>query len=177
MFGFLQKILRGGQDPSFDIDALTAQFLSSLPPCTEYVVMASDKYSEKYKCEVTVNAKNIAPFVKRIAGHTIGGSVESKVSRAAMPIWLDSASQNDGKTSYLPTSFAKITDAYVLNFIHDGIADIHCNECGRSINRIDEDIKNLNVSGPWSEWTDSWYCQAGHLLYSEDHEVHFLRSR
>ena len=84
---------------------------------------------------------------------------------------------DDGKTSYLPASFAEVIDAYVLNFIKDGISDIHCKECGRSTADIEPATRNHKVTGPWSEWTDAWRCQAGHLLYTEDHEIHILRRR
>lgn len=178
MVGFFRKLL-GGEPPSppFDRDAQATQLLSALPPCTQYVVVASDKYSGKYKCEVTVNATDIAPFVKSLADSTFGGSRESQVARAAMPLWLSRASPNDGKTSYLPASFAEVTDAYVLNFIKDGIADIYCHECRKSIADIKSATRNRKVTGPWSEWTDAWRCQAGHLLYTEDHELHILRRR
>lgn len=178
MVGFFRKLLGGEpRNPAFDCEAQAAQMLSALPPCTQYVVVASDKYSDKYNCEVTVNAADIAPFVQTIAKSTSGGSRESQVARAAMPRWLSKASPNDGKTSYLPASFAEVTDAFVLNFITDGIAGIYCNECRKSIVDIQSATSNRKVTGPWSQWTDEWRCQAGHLLYQEDHEVHFIRRR
>ena len=177
MIGFFRKLLGGEPPPPFDRDAQVTQLLAALPPCTQYVVVASDKYSGKYRCEVTVSATDIETFVKSLAESTFGGSRESQIARAAMPRWLKSASPNDGKTSYLPASFAEVIDAYVLNFIKDGISDIHCKECGRSTADIEPATRNHKVTGPWSEWTDAWRCQAGHLLYTEDHEIHILRRR
>lgn len=178
MVGFFRKLLGGEPPPPpFDREAQATQLLAALPPCTEYVVVASDRYSGKYRCEVTVRAKDIAPFVKRLAESTIGGSRDSQVARVAMPRWLKDASPNDGKTSYPSAAFAEITDVYVLNFIKDGIADVFCKECDRSIAEIEPATRNHKVTGPWSEWTDSWRCPAGHLLYTEDHEIHILRRR
>ena len=178
MVGFFRRIL-GGQPPSppFDREAQATLLLASLPHCTQYVVVASDKYSGKYRCEVTVSATDIAPFVKSLAESTFGGSRESQVARTAMPRWLSRASPNDGKTSYLPTSFAGITDAYVLNFIRDGVADVYCKECRGNIADIKSDTRNRKVTGPWSEWTNEWRCKSGYLQYTEDHEMHILRRR
>lgn len=176
MIGLFRKLFGGDQaSPPFDRAAQAMQFVAALPPCTQYIVVASDKYSGQYRCEVTVSAMDIAPFVKSLACATSGGSWESQIARIAMPIWLNQASRNDGKTSYLPASFVEVVEAYVLNFINDGIASIYCKECGRNTTDIESTTRNHKTTGPWSEWTEAWRCQAGHLLYTADHEIHILR--
>ena len=177
MAGFLRKILGGKSSPTFYLDAQARQLLAVLPACTQYVVAASDRYSGEYRCEVTVAAMDIAPFVSRLSKSTFGGSRESQVARAAMPQWLELASHTDGNTSYLPLAFAKVIDSYILNFIKEGIADIYCKECQERIGPFQSTTRNLRVTGPWSEWTDAWHCEHGHLLYTEDHELHILRRR
>jgi hypothetical protein len=178
VLGFFQKLLSGKppSPPTCSV-AQATQVLDSLPPCTQYVVVASEKYSGKYRCEVTVTASDIAPFIKNLCDSTFGGTKESQLARFAMPRWLGRASLNDGKISYLPASFVEIADPYVLNFIKDGIADVYCKECGKSVVDIKSATRHRKVTGPWSEWTDAWRCQAGHLLYTEDHEIHIMRSR
>lgn len=177
MVGFFKKLLGGAPLPPFDKDAEAIKLLAVLPPCAQYVVVASDRYSGKYKCEVTIPAAQLGPFVSHLTQSTFGGSQESQVARIAMPKWLASASSNDGKTSYLSSAFIDIIDSYILNFIKKDIADVYCKECGKAIGTIDSSTRNRRVSGPWSEWTDAWHCQMGHLLYTEDHEIHILRSR
>lgn len=178
MVSFFRKFLGGTpRTAPFDHQAQARQALESLPPCTQYVVIASSKYSGKYRCEVTVAAADIAPFMKNVAASTFGGSKQSQVARTALPVWLANASFNDGKTSYLPRMFADELDFYVLNFIKEGIATVFCNDCGLSIDEVQTSIRNRQVTGSWSEWTDSWKCQAGHVLYTEDQEMHILRRR
>jgi hypothetical protein len=163
--------------PPFDLEAETMKLLAVLSPCAQYVVVASDRYSGKFKCEVTVPAVQLAPFVNHLTQTTLGGSRESQVARVAMPRWLAKASVNDGKTTYLSPAFVDIIESYVLNFIKDDIADVYCKECRKIINTVDLSTRNRRGSGPWSEWTDAWHCQNGHLLYTEDHELHMMRRR
>ncbi len=173
MIGFLNRLFGGG--PLFDLDGETSKLLASLPPCSEHVIVASDRYSQKYRCEVQVPTSKLEPFVRHLTESTFGGSKESQVARKAMPRWLQAASLTDSKASYLPTAFVDILDAYVLNFIRDGIATVTCKECGCAITDIDEEAENRKVSGSWSEWTSRWHCPKGHLLYTEDHDVHIFR--
>lgn len=176
MVGFFRKLLGGETTPPpFDRDAEAQKLLVLLPLCAQYVVVASDRYFGKYKCEVTVPAAQLVAFVSHLTQSTFGGSRESQVARVAMPKWLARASFNDGKTSYLSPAFVDVIDSYVLNFIKEDIADVYCKECGKTIGTIDSSTRNRIVTGPWSEWTDAWYCQSGHLLYTEDHEMHILR--
>lgn len=168
--------LFGNSPPPFDRDAAITALLSTLPPCTQHVVVASHRYSGNYRCEVTVPAEYLADFARRHAERTIGGSRESEVARVAMPIWLTRASRDD-KSSYMPQPFVKNVDAYVLNFIKDGSASVHCNDCGAVVREFQEQTRNESRAGPWSEWTSSWRCPHGHLLYTEDHEVHFVYAR
>jgi hypothetical protein len=177
MAGFFRKMFGAtSQAPSFDPENEAAKLLAILPPCSQNVVVASDRYSGKYRCEVSVPASHLMPFVEKLVSSTIGGSQESRVARIALPRWLRSASTDDGKSSYLPPQFVDILDVYVLNFIMNGVADIYCKDCGKKIDYINQNDRNQQGGGPWSEWTSSWRCPEGHLLYTEDHELHILRS-
>lgn len=166
----------GTTPPPFDPQLAASSLISALPPCTQHVVVASHRYSGSYRCEVTVPAEYLASFARRHAERTIGGSRESEAARVAMPTWLSRASR-DGKSSYMPLPFVQILDAYVLNFIKDGVAAVYCNDCGGVVREFQEQSRNESRAGPWSEWTSSWHCPRGHLLYTEDHEVHFVYAR
>ena len=173
--GFFANLF-GKSSPPFDAQAEAAKLLDVLPPCSQSVVVASPRYSGNYRCEVSVPALRLTVFVRRLGESTFGGSQESQVVRAAMPLWLERASL-DGKTSYMPQDFFENINAYVLNFIKDGNAEIYCNDCGTVIRDLKEQTRNESRSGPQSEWTSSWRCPSGHLLYTEDHEVRFIYAR
>ena len=177
MANFLRRLL-GGDPPSppFDVESEVSKLLAALPPCAARVVVASPRYSGGYRCEVTVAAKDLAPFVEGLAKSTFGGSRQSQVGRAAFPRWLRSAGTVGTSTSYLPSSFVDVVSSYVLNFVNDGSATVYCPDCKTPV-QINQQTRNHQVSGPWSEWTDGWHCQRGHLLYAEDHELHILRRR
>jgi len=119
MIGFIHRLLGGGT-PSldFDLDKEVGKFISSLPQCSQHVVVASDRYFQKYHCEVFVPAVKLAPFVRSLSDSTLCGSRESEVALKAMPQWLDGASNTDGNAIYLPNLFVEIVDTYVLNFIN-----------------------------------------------------------
>ena len=173
--GFFANLF-GKSSPPFDAQAEAVKLLDVLPPCSQNVVVASPRYSGNYRCEVSVPAHRLTVFVRRLGESTFGGSQESQVVRAAMPLWLERASL-DGKTSYMPQDFFENINAYVLNFIKDGNAVIYCNDCGTVIRDLKEQTRNESRSGPQSEWTSSWRCPSGHLLYTEDHEVRFIYAR
>jgi len=183
VLGFFRKLLGleppppSPWPPPFDCEGEAVQLLATLPPCAQYVVVASDKYSGAYKCEVTVAAAYLAPFMSDRTQWSSGGTRESQVARAALPRWLQNASTTDEKTSYLPPSFVKEIDDWVLNFIRDGIADVYCKECQKSIKNIESATRNQKATGPWREWTAEWRCQSGHLLYTEDHEMRLFPRR
>ena len=173
--GFFANLFGKSSSP-FDAQAEAVKLLAVLPPCSQNVVVASPRYSGNYRCEVSVPANRLTVFVRRLSESTFGGSQESQVVRAAMPLWLERASL-DGKTSYMPQDFFENINAYVLNFIKDGNAEIYCNDCGTVIRDLKEQTRNESRSGPQSEWTSSWRCPSGHLLYTEDHEVRFIYAR
>lgn len=166
----------GHLKPPFDAQAEAGKLLATLPPCSQNVVIASDRYSGSYRCEVTMPADRLAFFVCQLSECTIGGSPESQVVRAAMPLWLERSSR-DGKSSYMPQNFVQNVDVYVLNFISDGSAVVYCNDCGAVIREFQEETRNESMAGPRSEWTSSWQCPSGHLLYTEDHEIRFIYAR
>lgn len=97
MAGFFRRIFGSTEStPPFDPEREAARLLASLPPCTKKVVVASPRYSGKYRCEVIVDAARLAPFVERLCQSTLGGSQQSQVGRTAFPNWLRGAPENLG---------------------------------------------------------------------------------
>ena len=171
--GLFRKLFE--RQPRFDPAEGARVLLASLPPCTEHVVVGSPRYSGNYRCEVTVSSTFLAEKTRRDAESTFGGSSEQKIARIAMPMWLERASHPDGRTCYMPPSFVENIDVWVANFVRDGVARVYCPDCGAFVSDLEKSTRNQRTAGPWSEWTSSWRCRNGHLLYAEDHEVHILR--
>ena len=175
MVGFFKKLLGGAPASApFGHEALAEQHLAALPPCAQYVVVASDRYAGPYKCEVVVPAAYLAMFVSRLAQSSSGSSDGAQAARISMPRWLGRASENDGKSSYLPPAFLDLIDAYVPNFVKEGAAVVACKECGGVVNTIASSISDQTASGHRHEWTSTWRCENGHLLYKEEQELRFF---
>ena len=178
MASFFRRLLGGAEPvPLFDAERDASAFLATLPPCSQYVVIASPRYSGNYRGEVIGEAAAMLSFVERLTASTMGGSETSQMARKALPQWLRAASKDDGRTSYMPAPFVATLDSYVMNCILYGRARVHCPECGGEVDHVDQQQRNEKTLGPWSEWTDSWRCPRGHLLYTEDQEIHFVRSK
>ena len=163
--------------PPFDLNRAIAACIHDLPPCAPRVVIASPKYSGNYRAEVIVDSKHLAEFVEHLNSATSGGNIESQVNRTAFPIWLKKANASGTNTSYIPLKFVAVIRDYVLNFVSEGTASVFCPDCQTVVERIDRKTRNDERTGPWSEWTEGWRCPSGHLLYTEDHEIHIQRRR
>jgi len=178
MPSFFQKLLGGKTVPAApSVEQEVLATLAALPPCGGRVVIASPRYSGNYRCEVTMPALKLAEFVEHLNSSTFGGNFQQRVARSALPKWLRCAEAVDRTTSYLPALFFDVVSSYVGNFVADGSASVYCPDCKKVIAGVVNQARNRQQSGPWSEWTVGWKCPAGHLLYTEDHEMHVLRRR
>jgi hypothetical protein len=179
MASFFRRILGWTKPapPPFNLEREVAELLATLPPCGARVVVASPRYSGNYRCEVTVTALTLAPFVAKLSRSTFGGTRQSQIGRAVFPRWLSDAPREGSNTSYLPPLFVQQIASYVGNLVEDGSANVYCPDCRRFVDDVEMQSRNREVRGPWSEWTEGWRCPEGHILYTKDQEVHILRSR
>lgn len=179
MANFFRKLFSGEPPPQlpFDLEREVAECLQVLPPCAASVVIASPKYSGNYRAEVTVAAHSLADFVEHLNKATSGGTRASEVGRTAFLHWLRKAPATGTTTSYISNPFFEVIGSYVLNFVSNGTATVYCPQCRSAVGNVNRKTRNAEHTGPWSEWTESWRCPNGHLLYTEDHEVHILRRR
>ena len=179
MTNFFSKFfsIKPAPPPAFDLKLAIAECIHDLPPCAPSVVIASPKYSGNYRAEVIVDSKHLADFIEHLNSATSGGNIESQVNRAAFPIWLRKANNSGKNNSYIPLKFVKIIHDHVLNFVTDGTASVFCPDCQTVVKKIVRENRNDKRTSPWSEWTEGWRCPSGHVLYTEDHEIHILRRR
>lgn len=180
MAGFFKKLFGiHSAPPPFDPESEISKLLALIPQCSQYVIVASNLYAKNYRCEVLVPATRLIPFAEIHASSVIDYCCcESDVAKVALLKWLHSASTNDGKLSYLPPPFVSIFNGFITDFINDGSAKIYCLECGHAIDHIDREEQNrITSGGTWACWTEVWLCPEGHLIYKQEHEMHFMRRR
>lgn len=174
MLGFLKKLIGPSKPPPFDLEKAVGNYLLNLQKCSSKVVVISPKYGDRnYKCDVIVDADGLLPWAKHHAEAVWSGNQEEQAARLALPLWLQGADPKNQAPSYVPPYFISVLRPYTLDFINKGIAEIACPECNGIV--ADVKMKKLNEKreGTWSFWTDEWYCPKGHLLYREDHELHY----
>jgi hypothetical protein len=174
--GFFSKLFGSEKKAEFDLQEEVAKLLKELPPCTSVVVIASPRYSGSYRAEVFAEASTLADFFERLASSTFGGSQSAQVARVAMPIWLRAGAKHHGSgPSYLPTSFFSQVSTYVQDFVSRGEAAVHCPDCNTVVSGVKTNRRNEQGNALHSEWTTEWRCPDNHLLYTEDHEIDWVR--
>jgi hypothetical protein len=174
--GFFSKLFGSSKPKDFDVQSESVNFLKELPPCTDFVVIASPRYSGSYRAEVIAESRTVAAFLESISNSSFGGSHSVQVARVAMPIWLRSGEKHSGSGySYLPKSFFNRVAIYVQDFVSRGEAVVHCPDCNSVVSGVNISRRNEQRNVLHSEWTTEWRCPKNHLLYTEDHEIEWMR--
>lgn len=151
-----------------------AEFASSIEPASDFLLVASPRYSGNYRCEVVVRSRHALLQAEKLRDSTFGGAPEEEIMRHALPIWLERA-QNDAKApSTLPLPFFNLLDPWVGNFIERGEASVFCLDCKQTVSVVHMGMRNERSVGNRGEWTSSWRCPSGHNLYSQDHDVRLI---
>lgn len=174
--GIFSRLFGSKNRSDFDAQEEADKLLKELPPCTDFVVIASPRYSSAYRAEVIADAGTLADFLEKISGSSFGGSHSDQVARVAMPIWLRAGEKQSGSGfSYLPTSFFNRLAIYVEDFVSRGEAVVHCPNCNAVVSGVKMNRLNSQSTALHSEWTSEWRCPENHLLYKEDHEILWMR--
>ncbi len=151
------------------------EFLVSIPPASDFVLVASPKYSGKYRCEVVVRSRYALAQAQELRASTFGGEAEEMLMRHALPMWLERARPDVQSPSAMPRAFQALLDPWVGDFIERGEASVFCLACKKTIDSVQEGMRNERSAGNRGEWTSSWRCPTGHDLYAEDHDVRLFR--
>lgn len=149
-------------------------FVAGIQPASDFVLVASPRYSGKYRCEVVVRSRNALAQAEKSRDSTFGGDPAQVLMRHALPIWLERTKQEEKSPSIMPLPFQALLDPWIGNFIERGEASVFCLDCNQTVNSIRTGMRNEHSAGNRGEWTSSWRCPSGHNLYAEDHEVRLL---
>jgi hypothetical protein len=155
--------------------AMAEGFVEALPPCSEFLTIASPWHSGNYRCEVVVRSQYLLPLSLRARDGTFGGQLQEEIARFALPTWLDRVDRTCNGPTTLPWQFFSEVDKYTEDFIQKNQASVFCLTCKKTVTHIQTSKRNEDYSYNRGEWTSSWQCPEGHDLYSEDHEVRLLR--
>lgn len=174
--GVFSKLFGAEKKAKFDVQGESENLLKELPPCTSLVVIASPRYSGSYRAEVIAEAATLANFFEKLFKSTFGGSESAQVARMAMPVWLRAGAKHPGSgPSYLPATFFNQVSTYVQDFVSRGEAVAHCPDCNAVVSGVKINRRNEQGNVLHSEWTTEWRCPENHLLYTEDHEIDWVR--
>jgi len=158
----------------FDVAKAVNAYLRALPPCTSRVVVVGPSYGDRhYRCHVVAGASSLLMWAERHVQGVGGGDPRRQAAREALPLWLRSADTDKQKVSYVPPFFVDEMRDYAMDFVQKRIARVICCECRQYVSDVTMKHIDRPPEGIYTCWTSEWYCPAGHLLYREDHAIHF----
>lgn len=174
MLQILKNLLGRKPEPVFDIEKAIGAYLLQLPRCSACIVVVSPRYGEQhYRCEIVLDVAMLTVWAEHHAGAVWSSNQDEQAGRLALPFWLRGFDDSNLVPTDILRSFADVLRPYVLDFIREDVAAVSCVECGCIVNDIAMTRLNERREHTWSWWTDEWHCAKGHLLYREDHELHF----
>lgn len=161
--------------PKFDFEKRVGKYLMELERCSSKVIIVSPKYGDKhYRCEVIADTAGLLEWAEHHSKATWCSDEEIQAGLLALPLWLRGADLTNDEHSEIPYYFYKVLNDYVFNFIESGIVKIICPDCNHAVENIAMNKLNERHQINWHWWTDEWFCENGHLLYREDHELKFF---
>ena len=178
MIAFAKRLFKRKEAPPFDLGKAVERCLLDLQSCTAKVVVMSPRYGDQnYQCEVIADTDRLIPWVDhhvKTVAHLHPGQ---NAAIHALPIWLRGADLNNTTPSHVTPQVIGLLRPWVLDLVDQKIAEVVCPTCQQIVEDITMMRLNERRDGTWSLWTSDWRCQYDHLLYREDHEIHFQRSR
>jgi len=151
-------------------------FLETLPPCHQFVLVASPELGEgEYSCGVVLSAHELLAWYRKEAEMTTIYSWDAKVRRRAMPLWLGQARANDGQVTDLPRSAFRDVRGFIADWVEAGQAHVWCYHCESWVDEVimsKTDESHLGRLG--SSWTELWYCTEGHKMHESRQEIRWI---
>lgn len=163
--------------PGSRLERAVATMLKALPRCSQSVVIAGPAYGDAhYHGDVIAATTKLLRWVEAEAGESWHSSLYEEAARKALPMWLRNADLTEPSPTLLNNSLIEVLKPTTAHFIKIGVASVYCMVCSALYSDIRMNRVNERSAGPYSYWTDDWRCPHDHILYSKDHEVHFLRN-
>ena len=173
MMNWIRQLVRRNEPARFDLKRAVGRYLLEMPRCPARIVVASPRYdSMHYRGEVLADARALLPWAEHHANAVWSCRPEEQAARRALPIWLRGADPNDQGPGYPPAPFISVLDAYVQDFLTNGVAKAVCGECGHVSAVLDMRRLDERRAGFWSWWTAEWWGECGHLIHRQEHELH-----
>lgn len=180
MLAFLNRYKRNSHrtiDES-EIARAVGHYLLQLPRCSTAIVGISPRYGElHYRCEIVLDVAMTLEWARNHAANVISLDFDDQAARLALPLWLGNFDETNRRLTDIPAGFYKVLRPYIRDLVNEDVAAITCLECGHIASQVLMQRVDEESIGTSSRWTDVWRCSSGHLLYHEDHEVHFYLGR
>ncbi len=174
MIKLAKRLLRRKETLFPDIGKAIEECFLDLPPCTAKVVVMSPKYDDQYyQCEMFADTVRLAAWAEHHASACASLQQEDQAARQALPLWLSGADLRDMTPSHVTPHVVGVLRPYLQDFVNQDIAVVVCPACKQVVESLSMKRINERSAKPWAWWTSEWTCECGHLLYREDHEVHF----
>jgi hypothetical protein len=166
---------RKAEAPKFDLEHAVGAYLLELPRCPSHVVIAGPRYDAKHFIgEVIADAALLLPWAEHHAEAVWSLACDEQAARKTLPIWLRGADLSQKEPAYLPAPFFQVLGPYAETLINKEVAVAHCPECGQAVSDLAMQQLDKRMVGTWHYWTAEWRCENNHLIYREDHELHFF---
>lgn len=176
MAGFVKRLLSGKQLPTFDLERAVGHALLQLPCCPNTLVVAGPEYDDaNYTGDVFVEADGLLSWAEHHAETTSISSNDLQTALNVLPIWLRSADMSNDQPIVVDQAMADMLRPYILDFVNMDIVSMYCRKCGMAYKDFKMEKLNERNANPWYFWTDEWRCPSAHMLYREDHRVHFYK--
>jgi hypothetical protein len=134
----------------------------------------SPKYDDQYyQCEVIADTVRLAAWAEHHASSCSSIQQEDQAARLALPLWLKGADLRDMTPAHVAPHVVGVLRPYLMDLVSQEIAVVVCPVCQQIVEDLSMKRLNERSARPWAWWTSEWSCECGHLLYREDHEVHF----
>jgi hypothetical protein len=169
----LKQLLGKAYREQLKMEADTLTYLSTLPTCHRFVLIAAPEYGEgEYNCGITVPAIKLLTLYREEIERTTIFSQDSKVRRRTLSLWLEQASTNDGEVTSLPRDAFRDIRGSIPDWVKADKAPVWCYSCENWVTGITMTKENESQIGNLIfVWTDLWYCSRGHKLHEATQEI------
>jgi len=176
MAGIFQRLFGGSQKAPESPEQAVLRIHATLPKCTSRLLVAGPAYGDaEYLENLFVRSSGLLPWSVSHAEGTYISDPERQAAVEVLPIWLRSADYTDDVPTKLTESIAANLRPYILDFMTQGLVEIHCRKCNKIYQNVERHSARVDEGPTHSDSTNEWYCGSGHLLYRSRSHTHLVR--